>query len=77
MHGSVLPACMYVCLMHAWCLRKPEKGIGFPGTGVTDGREPPCGCWGLNLGPLEEQPVLLIAEPPLQSHAFIYFYFGD
>ena len=30
---------------------------------ITDGCEPPCGCWGLNLGPLEEQSVLLTAEP--------------
>jgi hypothetical protein len=22
---------------------------------ITDGCEPPCGCWELNLGPLEEQ----------------------
>jgi hypothetical protein len=30
---------------------------------ITDGCEPPCGCWELNSGPLEEQPVLLSAEP--------------
>jgi hypothetical protein len=30
------------------------------------GCEPPCGCWELNSGPLEEQPVLSAAEPPLQ-----------
>jgi hypothetical protein len=28
--------------------------------------EPPCGWWDLNSGPLEEQSVLLTAEPPLQ-----------
>jgi len=33
---------------------------------ITDGCEPPCGCWELNSGPLEEQTVLLTAEPPLQ-----------
>jgi hypothetical protein len=26
---------------------------------ITDGCEPPCGCWELNSGPLEEQSVLL------------------
>jgi hypothetical protein len=31
-----------------------------------DGCEPPCGCWELNTGPLEEQSVLLAAEPSLQ-----------
>jgi hypothetical protein len=33
---------------------------------ITDGCEPPCGCWDLNSGPLEEQLVLLTAEPSLQ-----------
>jgi hypothetical protein len=31
---------------------------------VTDGCEPPCGCWELNPGPLEEQP-----------DAFLFFVF--
>ena len=35
---------------------------------ITDGCEPPCGCWELNSGPLEEQSVLLTAEPSLQPH---------
>ena len=30
------------------------------------GCEPGCGCWELKLGPLEEQSVLLTAEPSLQ-----------
>ena len=33
---------------------------------ITDGCEPSCGCWELNSGPLEEQSVLLRAEPSLQ-----------
>jgi hypothetical protein len=33
---------------------------------ITDGFEPPCGCWDLNSGPLEEQSVPLTAEPSLQ-----------
>ena len=33
---------------------------------ITDGCEPPCGCWDLNSEPLEKQPVLLTAEPPPQ-----------
>jgi hypothetical protein len=40
--------------------------------------EPPCGCWDLNSGSLEEQSVLLTTEPPLQPPApglFILFYF--
>ena len=33
---------------------------------IADGCEPPCGCWELNSGPLEEQSVLLTTEPSLQ-----------
>jgi hypothetical protein len=33
---------------------------------ITDGCEPPYGCWDLNSGPSEEQSVLLTAEPSLQ-----------
>ena len=51
---------VYVYHMYAGALRSP-------GTGVTDGCEPPCGCWELNPGPIEEKPVLLATEPSLQS----------
>ena len=33
---------------------------------TTNGCEPPCGCWELNSGPLEEQTVLLTSEPSHQ-----------
>jgi hypothetical protein len=33
---------------------------------ITDGCEPPCGCWESNLGSLEEQTVPLTTEPFLQ-----------
>ena len=39
-------------------LDTPEEDIG----SITDG----CGCWDLNLGPLEEQSLLLITEPSFQ-----------
>jgi hypothetical protein len=35
---------------------------------IEDGCEPPCDCWDLNSGPLEEQSVLLPAEPSLQPN---------
>jgi hypothetical protein len=44
---------------------------------ITDGCEPPCGCWKSNLGPLEEQSVLLTAEPcllPLKEFCFCFFF---
>lgn len=31
----------------------PRETVG------SDGADPPCGCWGLNLDAVEEQPVLL------------------
>jgi hypothetical protein len=39
---------------------------------VMDGREPPCGCWDLNSGPLEEQLALLTAEPSHQPQLNSY-----
>jgi hypothetical protein len=55
-------ACMYVC-KHVESHVIQGKGIGSSGTGVTDGCEPPCGSWELNLGALEERHVLLSTEP--------------
>lgn len=53
----VLACCLHICL----CV-----GVGSPGTKVTSRCEVPFGCWKLNPGPLEEQPVLLTAKPSLQ-----------
>ena len=47
--------------------QRPEEGVGSPDPEVTDGCEPPHGLWELNLAPLEEQPMLFIAEPLLHS----------
>jgi hypothetical protein len=33
---------------------------------ITDGYEPPCGCWELNSRPQEEESLLLTIEPSLQ-----------
>lgn len=33
-----------------------------------------CGCWDLNSSPLQEQPMLLTAEPSLQPRIFIYLF---
>jgi hypothetical protein len=54
---SVLPACV---------------SVRFPGTRITDSCELLRGCWELNLGPLEEQSVLLTAEPSLQPPNFYF-----
>lgn len=55
---TVLPVCMFVSYVYVWYLRGLEEGV-VPGTGVTDVCELMCGFWELNLGPLEEQPVVL------------------
>jgi len=38
--------------------------------------QPPCGCWDLNLRPLEEQSVLLTFEPSLQPVCLVIFEAG-
>jgi hypothetical protein len=55
----------------------PEEGI----RSHSDGCEPPCGCWELNSGPLEEQSVLTTAESALckavvfDNNSFLDFYY--
>lgn len=44
---------------------RPEEGVDSFRTGVVDGCEPWYGFWDSNLGPLQEQ-VLLMAKPSLQ-----------
>ena len=53
------------------CACRPEEGIR---SLIIDGCEPPCGCWELNSGPLEEQPVLLTSEPSLQPPGFCFVF---
>jgi hypothetical protein len=49
--------------VHYSCLQTLQKRASDL---VTDGCEPPCGCWELNSGPSEEQSVLLPTEPSHQ-----------
>lgn len=60
LYMGVFPACTAV--HHSWCPRRPEKGAGGPGTGATDNYRLKCRCWEFNLGPQEEQLVLLTDE---------------
>lgn len=53
----MVPACVYVHRVRAWCPLEVRKGHQIPG--VTHGYKPPCRCWELNLGPQQEQQVLL------------------
>jgi hypothetical protein len=49
--------------VHCSCLQTLQKRASYL---ITDGWEPPCGCWDLNSGPLKEQSVFLTTEPSLQ-----------
>jgi hypothetical protein len=67
--------CIWV---HCSCLFRHQKRASDP---ITDGCEPPCHCWELDSGPLEEQSVLLTTEPsllPLSDKMFkeINWYFS-
>ena len=56
--------------VHCSCLLTHQKRASDL---ITDGCEPPCGCWDLNSGPLEDQSVLLLAEPSLQPLTWIFY----
>lgn len=62
-----LPAYSSMYHMCACCLRRPEEGIGTPGTVVAEGYELPYGWQELNPCLLQEQLGLLpLTEPFLQ-----------
>lgn len=45
---GVLPSCIYMHHVYAWQPQKPQEGIKFPGSGVTDDCET---LWGLEIEP--------------------------
>jgi hypothetical protein len=55
---NVLPACMCV-LQCVQCPQSPVDDVRFSGTVARDGCELPCDFWDSNMGPVQEQPVLL------------------
>lgn len=48
------------------CYGSMCRGARFPGTGVTDACELPCGCWKSNQGCLQDPSGLLATESSLQ-----------
>jgi hypothetical protein len=62
---------LFICCMqvHCSCLQTLQKRASDL---ITDGCEPPWGCWALNSGPLEKSSVLLTAEPSLQPQMVIF-----
>lgn len=63
---GVLPACL-LCTTRMQHPRRLGEGVRSSGIGVTVSCEPLGRCWELNQCPLQEQPVLLTAEPCLQA----------
>lgn len=77
---NVLPTYMCGHHMYTWYPLRSEEGNTSPGTVVMNGCEPPCRCWDLNLGPLQE--LLLTTETTVQHpkvdllppHTVVYMY---
>ena len=63
---SALVFCLHMCLC---------EGARSSWTRVTNSCELPYGCWELNLGPLEEQPVLFLIELSLQPPGTVFLHF--
>ena len=63
--------CLLVCVPCVCFIQRLEDVIRCPQAGLRDKCEPPCVCWELNLGPLEEQAVLLTKEPSVQAPCFL------
>lgn len=54
LHGCLCTMCMHATASRSW-----EQSTRFLRSGVTGGCRLPCECWELNLGPMQEQKVLL------------------
>jgi hypothetical protein len=72
---------MSVYHVRAWCLRRPEESLGFPGTAVTDACESPCDVADARESQDPGSPLIepgssggtardLTTEPSLQPHSF-------
>lgn len=62
-----LVSSLQVCLYTICRPTEVRRGHGICTNGGMDGCEPPCRYWELNLCPLQEDLVLLTAEPPLRT----------
>ena len=57
---------------HTVTLQTHQKRASDP---ITNGCEPPCGCWELNSGPLEEQPVSALNHWAISPALFFFLRF--
>lgn len=65
MFVSVLLTYLSVHHMHSWWLQRLNEGDRSPSE-IRDRSKLSCGCWGPNLGPLQEELALLTAESSLR-----------
>lgn len=65
--------CLRVCL-YTLCMCGGDQGRGFRFPGYCEQTH---GCWELNLGPPESQPMPLTSEPTLQPHKLVFFNTGS
>lgn len=76
MHVGVLPVCMTMHHVSAWCPQRSEQGVLSPAPGAVCSCQLPYGYWKWNLGSLQEQSVFLTNELSLQSQdtlSFLYW----
>lgn len=73
MSMSILPACISVYHIHAWCPQMSEEDIGFPGAGVMNDFVLPRGVLGIELmssirtmSTLNEIPAAFYFQTPLR-----------
>lgn len=69
---DVLPARVTVHHVHAWYPWGTEKGIRFPGSGVTEGCELPCGSWELSYPRVSGDLNHGANSPAPEPHFFIH-----
>jgi hypothetical protein len=62
---------VYMDVLSVCTFAHQKRVSGFMELQLLDSCEPLCGCWDLNSGLLEEQPVLFISEPSLQPEFYI------
>lgn len=70
---SVLPACVYVSHVQAWCPWIPEEGSEPPDPGVTEGCEPWCESWVLKLAFCINNWALSLTSLPFISFDLFFF----
>lgn len=60
--------------VHAWCLWRPEEGIGCPWIGISYCCKLPRECWTWNTEPLQGPQVLSTAESTDMSSGVSFWY---